>query len=963
MSTPPADEPTERRDPLISITGQTGDVNIGDVAGRDIHKPTIAPGGIYAPYGTVHQPFIPQPVDATPDELAAAATRLAALPTDIVPPAQDTLPPSSWMSQLKRNQQFVGREADLLALARALKGGQSVAVNQAALAVASGLGGIGKTQLAIEFAYRYAAHFAGVFWLNFAQAGAIEAEIAACGGAGRLQLFIEAANLKLDEQVNLVKARWACGLPYLLIFDNCEEPALVRQHHPGGTTRVLITSRTPDWPGDLGVHKHALGVLQRTESIELLRQHRPALTDAEADELAAELGDLPLALHLAGRFLAGPAKNLAIKRYLDELRSPRIFERLPLLKQDGKLPTGHNRDVARTFALSFERLDPANSEDVLALKLLARMAYLVPGEVVPAALLQATLALPADDLDAELAAEAALDRLVALGLVEREADAGLRMHRLVGVYVRQVSGDAEAQGAVEQAVIREAGNLADAPTLAPIATFLPLLRGVTDAALLREDEDAATLCIWLGRHMDRLGSYTQAQPYVERALALRERVLGAEHPDTATSLNNLAGLLESQGDYAAARPLYERALALRERVLGADHPDTASSLNNLASLYQSQGDYAAARPLYQRALAIHELILGTDHPQTATSLNNLAGLLKSQGDYAAARPLFKHALAICERVLGADHPDTAQSLSNLAAILQDLGDYVAARPLLERALTIRERVLGADHPDTAQSLSNLALLHYVCGDYATSRPLFERALIIRERVLGIDHPDTAQSLNNLAGLLDSQGDYAAARSLYERALVIQERVLGIDHPDTATNLNNLASLLQSQGDYAAAHSLLERALAIREQVLGADHPDTATSLNNLAINQYYQGELAIAEHLMHRALEICEARLGNTHPTTQTFQQGLVVIQQRLAEALAPLLTAIADIAAGDDAQREATTGALTQLEAQGWMLRAPVERIWAGERDAAALTQGLDEQDTALIERILALIAADEHP
>lgn len=365
----------QQRQALVSITGQTGDVTFGDVAGRDIHKPAIAPGGIYAPYGTVHQPFVPRPIDATPDELAAAQQRLAALPTDTVPPAQDTLPPGSWLSQLMRNQQFVGREADLLALARALKGGQSVAVNQAASAVASGLGGIGKTQLAIEFAYRYGNHFAGVYWLNFAQAENIAAQIAACGGAGRLQLFTEAANLKLNEQVNLVNARWACGLPYLLIFDNCEDPQLVRAHHPGGATRVLITSRNPEWPGDLGVQRHALGVLRRAESIALLRQHRPNLSDADADALAAELGDLPLALHLAGRFLAGPGKSLAITRYLEELRSPRIFERLPVREQDGALPTGHNRDVARTFALSYERLDPANGEDELSLKLLARIPH------------------------------------------------------------------------------------------------------------------------------------------------------------------------------------------------------------------------------------------------------------------------------------------------------------------------------------------------------------------------------------------------------------------------------------------------------------------------------------------------------------------------------------------------------------------------------------------------------------
>ncbi|MBP1468758.1 tetratricopeptide repeat protein, partial [Candidatus Chloroploca sp. M-50] len=572
---------------------QFGPVTIGDVAGRDVNKYTI-----------VQQPFTPRPVAATAEELAAAQAVLAALPTTDLPPPQDVLPPGSWLGGLRRNHQFVGRAADLRALATLLKGGQSVAVNQGQAAVASGLGGIGKTQLAVEFAARYGQHFAGVFWLSFAQPDTIPTEFARLGGAAHLQLFTEAAGLKLDEQVNLVRSRLACGLPYLLIFDNCEDPQLVRAQHPGGATRVLITSRNPAWPGDLGVQRHALGVLSRAESCELLRQHRPDLSDQEADDLAAELGDLPLALHLAGRFLAGPGKRWSGERYLVELRSPRLFDRLPLREQDGTLPTGHNRDVARSFALSYERLDPAAHEDALALKLLARAAHFVPGEVVPTALLLATLEQPDDDTDAELVAEAALDRLVALGLIEREGDDRLHMHRLVGAYVRQVSHDPEAQADVELMVITEAANMVDAPTLAPITAFLPILRGVTDAALGRDDERAADLCLWLGRHLDRLGRYALAQPYAARALAIRERVLGPEHPDTALSLNNLASLHQTQGNYDAARPLYERALAISERVLGPEHPNTATSLNNLAELLRAQGNYDAARPLYARALAI-----------------------------------------------------------------------------------------------------------------------------------------------------------------------------------------------------------------------------------------------------------------------------------------------------------------------------------------------------------------------
>ncbi|MBP1468882.1 tetratricopeptide repeat protein, partial [Candidatus Chloroploca sp. M-50] len=237
-------------------------------------------------------------------------------------------------------------------------------------------------------------------------------------------------------------------------------------------------------------------------------------------------------------------------------------------------------------------------------------------------------------------------------------------------------------------------------------------------------------------------------------------------------------------------------------------------------------------------------------------------------------------------------------------------------------------------------------------------------LAIRERVLGPEHPDTATSLDSLAVLYHAQGQYDAARPLLERALAIRERVLGPEHPDTATSLDSLAVLYHAQGQYDAARPLLERALAIRERVLGPDHPDTATSLNNLALNYYDQNDVQTAERLMGRALAIREARLGPDHPDTQRSRRSLAAIQERLrgTAALPPsdvtaLLGAIAAVATGDDAPRQEVTAALAHLEQQGLRLREPVERIWAGEREREALVAGLDEQDTALIERVLALL------
>ncbi|MBD2161203.1 tetratricopeptide repeat protein [Limnothrix sp. FACHB-1083] len=231
------------------------------------------------------------------------------------------------------------------------------------------------------------------------------------------------------------------------------------------------------------------------------------------------------------------------------------------------------------------------------------------------------------------------------------------------------------------------------------------------------------------------GEAIPAEDYFQRAIAIYDTQEPSKN--LATSLNNLAALYYSQGQYEAAEPLYRRALEIQERVLGADHPDTAASLNNLAELYRSQGRYEAAEPLYRRALEIWERVLGADHPDTAGSLNNLALLYSSQGRYEAAEPLLRRALEIKERVLGADHPDTAQSLNNLALLYKSQGRYEAAEPLYRRCLEIFLEKLGQDHPNTQTVLGNF-------------RHLVQTAIEADRAAELSDHPLTQSLLQELS---------------------------------------------------------------------------------------------------------------------------------------------------------------------------------------------------------------------
>ena len=377
------------------------------------------------------------------------------------------------------------------------------------------------------------------------------------------------------------------------------------------------------------------------------------------------------------------------------------------------------------------------------------------------------------------------------------------------------------------------------------------------------------------------GKYVEAARVGKRALKIKEKVLGVEHPDTARSLSNLAIAYERQGEYAQAISTLQRALAIQEETLAPNHPDTAATLNNLANAYHQQANYTQALALHKRALAIKEKALGPNHPDTAVSFTNLANAYSRQGEYMQALALHKRALAIQEKILGLNHPDTAGSLNNMAVEQQHLGDYPQALTLQRRALAIQEKALGARHPDTARSLANLADIYSHQGEYAQAISTLQRALAIREKTLGPDHPDTASSLANLADIYSHQGEYAQAISTLQRALAIREKTLGPDHPDTASSLADLADIYSHQGEYIQALALHKQVLAIREKTLGPNHPATTGSLASLADVYEALGDYARVISLYSQVLAIREKTLGPDHPATVESLSALGVAYYR----------------------------------------------------------------------------------
>jgi CHAT domain-containing protein/tetratricopeptide (TPR) repeat protein len=360
----------------------------------------------------------------------------------------------------------------------------------------------------------------------------------------------------------------------------------------------------------------------------------------------------------------------------------------------------------------------------------------------------------------------------------------------------------------------------------------------------------------------RAGRFDEALSPVERALAIRQRVLGMEHPSVAHPLNNLAQLHQDRGVYAEAEPLFISALGIREKALGPEHPDVAQTLNNLASLYLNKGAYAKAEPLYRRALLILEKALGPEHFLVAGNLNNLGVFYRNIGEYAKAEPLLQRALSIWEKAVGPQQPEVALALHNLARLYDYKGDYLRAEPLLQQALTTREKALGSDHPMVAASLDYLASIYRDRGNYLKAEPLLQRALSIWEKSAGPEHPEIANSSNSLASLYLIIGDYAKAEPLLQRALSIWEKTQGPEHRNVAAALANLSHLYRSKGDYPKAEAFIGRALAIFEKAMGPEHPDVATALDTLAALSATKGDFVRAISFQLRANAISERNLA-----------------------------------------------------------------------------------------------------
>jgi len=762
------------------------------------------------------------------------------------------------------------------------------------------MGGVGKTELAIQYARRYQKDYAGgICWLSPRESTLAEGIIQFVTSDMGLNVpqQTQGKTLRLEEQIDWCWKNWqpSEGL-VLVILDDVTKLADYRSLLPKNNRFcLLLTTRVRNL--DHQIKEIPLDVLKPEKALELLINivgSEKVKKEAEnAEKLCAELGYLPLGLELMGAYIKNKPPQWTLAKMLEQLESQKIEDR-SLNPPEETLKSGLStaqRGVKAAFELSWEELKP----QPMSQRVGELISLFAPNIFKWKWVEKAGELLNWNSSDVE----AANIQLYGQNLIQciDQGEGLYQIHPLIREFLKIKLGELEEKDKLKQVFtdvfVSIAETIPNSPTQNDIRLVEDAIPHLAEIAENLIDAVSNESLIWpfvgIGRYYEGQGLYKLAEPWYKQCVSLLETRLGEEHPYVATSYNNLAGLYYSQGRYREAEPLYQKVLALSQKLLGEDHPDVATSYNNLAALYHAQGRYSEAEPLYQQALSLRQKLLGEEHPYITTSYNNLAGLYSSQGRYGEAEPLYQKALALRKKLLGEDHPDVAETYDNLAGFYNSQGKYSEAEPLCQRALSLRQKLLGEEHPSVATSYNNLAALYDSQGRYEEAGLLYQKALELRKKLLGEDHPDVANSYNNLAGLYDSQGRYGEAEPLYQKALELRKKLLGEDHPDVANSYNNLAGFYNSQGKYSEAEPLCQKALELRKKLLGEDHPDIAQSYNSLAVLCYNsQGRYSEAELLYQKALELRKKLLGEDHPDVAQSYNNLAYLyraQGRYSEA------------------------------------------------------------------------------
>ena len=672
---------------------------------------------------------------------------------------------------------FVGRERDLENLNQQLQ-----RHNQVVIAAVEGMGGVGKTELAIQYSLlnlQLKTYPGGICWLRSRDQD-IGLQIV---NFARTDLDLNPPDdLELPDRVRWCWKRWREGNT-LIVLDDVKDYSDIKPYLPPQPSqfKVLITTRLKlDLPSSL-----YLDVLSESDALELLIQlvgsEKVTQEFSTAQELCQRLGYLPLALQLVGRYVK--KRRISLSEELRRLEDKGLgHPSMEVPENDPTWTLEIKRGAEAAFELSWDELKKFKFAQELGC--LLSLFALAP---IPWSLVESV----ASKQDTEELEDARVE-LEDLHLLQGETNCNCKFHQLIQEFFRdkqnKLSNADEQKSNLCFALVEISKNIPDTLTKSDINRlniFIPHLAETT--TLYRNwlrDQDITEPFTGLGIFYKGQGIYAQAQYWFEQCLTVTKERLGKENSDVAASLNNLAELYRMQGRYSEAESFLLQVLELDKKLIGEENLDFVSSLTNLALLYHSQGRYSEAEPLFLQVLELSKKLLGNEHPYVANSLNNLAVLYRVQGRYSEAEPLFLQVLELNKKLLGEEHPNIADGFNNLAELYREQERYLEAEPLFLRTLELDKKLLGEEHPNVATGFSNLAVIYSDQDQYLKAEHFALQALKTHEKKLGENHPYVARSSNNLAKIYYKQGRYSEAQTLYEKTLKIAEAKLGVDHPTT-----------------------------------------------------------------------------------------------------------------------------------------------------------------------------------
>jgi len=775
-----------------------------------------------------------------------------------------------------------------------------------------GMGGAGKTQLALEYCRRMKdeRRFRAIFWLDASSRNTLYSSMETAAK----QLLPDREFDTRDAAVVLVKevlSSWSER--WLLVFDNLDNPedladilSFFPTSHCGS---ILITSRLTG-SKELG-QSIELDRMEKEEGLQLLLRSSGGDTDEvdAAEEILSLLGNLPLAIDQARAYIS--KRRLPLRAFLTEYerRKESVMQETPQFWQYRRMLPGKEKETSlslfTTWEMSLQLLGVGEHATELE-GVITLFAFFNPVNIGERLFSNdsnpttSPMSIFKDDGHwNHMKFEDAVVKMQELSLLQfwynNEGEITVSLHSMVSEWLRmrldKGSQPTFLTSFLNTAIshlechLRSIGDSGYRTRQEGLAHLDTIWRWVENICL---GDDFLEACITFGDFYSDQGRLEDAESMYNRALAGYEKAWGADHTSTLIIINNLGTLYKNQNRLTDADMMCNRALAGREKVLGPEHTSTLDTVTTLGNLYSDQGRLKDAEMMYNRALAGYEKALGHGHTSTLVAVNNLGTLYYHQSRLKDAEVMFNRALGGFEKALGSEHTSTLNTVNNLAVLYSDQGRLKDAETIFNRALAGYENALGPEHTSTLITVNNLADLYADQGRLKDAEIMYKRALAGLEKGLGPGHASTLNTVRNLGLIYKKQGRLNDADMMYNRALAGFEKALGPEHTSTLITVNNLGDLYADQGRLKDAEMMYKRALVGYEKILGSEHTFTLYVVNNLGTLYKDQGRLKDAETMYNRALAGYEEALGPEHTSTLSTINNLGILysdQGRLSDA------------------------------------------------------------------------------